>query len=534
MRILIVSPDPRDGTSYYRAMGPFGRMAKQYDDVTLKIAKPGETIGWETLVDVDVVFMQRPFAKAHVYVAKICNDHRIPLVVDYDDNYFDIKEDNPAFPAYDNPDSIETIKHIMELADEVWFGTNYLKKMMATNTPGCVIRNTIDTALFPPQRPEFRKCVVWRGGAAHKRNLELYKNEIFGLMDHYDDHEFVFMGYCPEWISDHIDPRRFKQVRFSSFPVYMRILMELAPKCIIVPMENTDFNKSRGDSSYLEGTVAGCPVIAPSFVPSFFDNITIGKSYLYTNPDEFFELACEAIRSPFIAAVKENQESLGISNEYTRHSKLIQLIERYNHTVTPDNINIATTTFEEEYRDTFRMGVNLHNEQHKENVKSIVDKIMEEFEIKSVLDVGCGNGAFLAEFLHREDVIAHGVDLNPFWKEEWDKKYPEAAGYFINMDFGKVKFDKAAADLIMCIEVMEHLDDKTVHKWVKKFSELGKWVIFTSVPYSEGPAWDKYWGHLNLKPTNHWVEIFKKYGFTLIRKQQPPAPWGMLFINTNS
>jgi len=534
MRILVIAPDPRDGTSMYRAIGPFGKMAKMHPELFIRHAKPGEAIGWDTISDIDVVFMQRPFDPAHVHVAKICNDFRMPLVVDYDDNYFDIKEHNPAHKFYSNPYSIELIRQLIDLADEAWFGTIPLKECMGSDkTPSYHIPNAINTDLYPMQKPKFRDVVVWRGGASHDMDLKLYKEQIFSLVKKFPDHEFVFMGHCPEFISDHIPASQLTEVRFSSFPRYMRMLMELAPKLIIVPMEDSDFNRSRGDSAWLEGTVAGCPVLAPSFMPAFGAHEYIIK---YKNQDDFYVKAVKAIQNPREGLVKNAQDALYPMRDLRvtvemRKERLETLVSNYQDYVTPNDINIETAGADEEYLDTYRMGFSLDSEKLEKNVKGVVDAMVKEFDIKYVLEAGCGNGRFLAEFLKQEDVIAHGVDLNPNWKKAWDDRYPEQAGYFILGDFAEIKFEDHV-DMLLCVEVLEHLDDVTAETWVARFADLTKWVVFSSVPYSEGPSWDKYWGHKNLKPMNHWVQLFKKYGFTLVRKQQPPAPWGMLFINT--
>ena len=541
MRILVIAPNPNDGTSYYRALGPISKMSKMYPDVSLKVAQSGDKVFWHTVADVDVVFMQRPFGMGHVSIAKLCNRYRVPLVVDYDDNYFAIAEDNPAFEIYDNQFLIDTIRHMIDCADEAWFGTKYLMDVMGVEkTPSYHVPNAIDTDLFPVRSPRFKNYVVWRGGGSHVKDLEMYKDPILELINEHKDHEFLFMGHCPQFVIDKVDSSRFKEVRFSAFPIYMSMLMEISGKCIILPMQDNPFNKSRGDSSFLEGAVAGIPVVAPAFMPSFGQHTHLKDIYQYGRHDEskityqedFYNQVSSAIDNPSKQLVENAQKKIYTLREAAtlRYERFHSLLDSHDSTVTP-NTNDTPFTDDEEYMDTTRMGITLHNETHRKTVKGIVKMFMEEFEPKFILDVGCGNGSFLAEFLKQEDVIAHGVDLNPFWKKEWDDMYPDAAGYFIHNDFMKVKFEDHV-DILFCVEVMEHLDEETVHKWIKKFSDIAKMVVFTSTPYSEGPAWDSYWGHKSIKPMDHWVELFKKYGFTMVRKQQPPAPWGMLFINT--
>lgn len=542
MRILVIAPDPKDGTSMYRAWGPFGKMARTLADIDIKAANPGDRISWNTLSDVDMVFMQRPFDSSHINIAKTCRDFRIPVIIDYDDNYFAIEEHNPAFRAYDNPYMIENIRHMCELADRIWFGTDTLMNIFdqevgnGIDEKSEVIRNAIDLELYPIRKPKkYRKCVVWRGGANHEKDLETFKDPILALMAKYPDHEFVFMGYCPEFISDLPHGSQLKHVRLSSFPVYIRILYELRPKVIMVPMEDTPFNHPRADSSIMEGTLVGSPVIGPEYIPAYKMTSGIDPYLLYSDPRDFFEKISAVLDEPNNKVISEHINPDRVrdldSENVMRKQSMEILFNNYDHWVRPNNINNPTVNDKEEWKETTRMGVTLHNQSYRKAVHEIMDEWTQQFDLKVFLDIGCGNGAWIADALER-GITAYGVDKNKWWKDEWDKKYPGWKEFFIQKDFLKVKFDEVA-DLAICVEVLEHLTETQIKKWIARMAKITRWLVFTSNPYSEGPAWDKYWGHKSIKPVNHWINAFKEYGFVLIKENQQPAPeWGLLFKNT--
>lgn len=90
------------------------------------------------------------------------------------------------------------------------------------------------------------------------------------------------------------------------------------------------------------------------------------------------------------------------------------------------------------------------------HVRRIVKRMVRDLEVESVLDVGCGQGSLLAELSEEHAGIRlHGVDVS---KTALELARSKVAGQFSVMDIEQGALDKQF-DLVLCIEVLEHIDD---------------------------------------------------------------------------
>jgi SAM-dependent methyltransferase len=508
-------------------------MAKDYQ---IEFIEDKETIQWNILGKYDLVFMQRPFSNDHKLIADTCVDHRIPYIVDYDDDLFNVGEHNRAHPLYSNNHFRGNIQRICNGASQVWTATDTLTKVFKKWNPNTItIQNAIDLDIFGISTEERTKTIVYRGGDSHEMDLKAYQKEIFELIEELPDYEFHFFGYCPSFIRDKVDPKRLFHHRFTSPWIYMKQLKELRPKVVMVPLEDAEFNKSKSDVSWLEATSAGAIAVVPSFIDSFQG----GLSYRYHTPGQFKEqvLAVSGINENKNYAEKRQREyilktrSLKIANE-KRMDNFELVLSEYDHQIQSEGHREKAATNENVYNHMFGTGINLYNDAYVNYVASMVDGWIKEYNFKSVIDIGCGSGVFVSEFLKR-GVEAFGVDQNEYWYKDFEAVYPDYKYNYLQEDFTDTELGDVF-DLALCVEVMEHLPDDVVTKWIEKIKTKCKYLIFTSIPWSESVVWDKYWGHINLKGEGHWVDLFHSHGFTLLKKNQLPAPeWGLLFKNSN-
>ena len=63
-------------------------------------------------------------------------------------------------------------------------------------------------------------------------------------------------------------------------------------------------------------------------------------------------------------------------------------------------------------------------------------------------------------------------------------------------------------DLIVCIEVLEHMLRDEAEKAIENFCANSEEVLFSSTPFDY-----KEPSHINVQPPEHWSELFAKHGF---------------------
>ncbi len=132
----------------------------------------------------------------------------------------------------------------------------------------------------------------------------------------------------------------------------------------------------------------------------------------------------------------------------------------------------------------------------------IVAHLVDKFGPQSVLDVGCGTGAILAEFGKTGIVRLHGLE------------YAEAAlAYCRTRQLDVHKFDLEAnadaalpssLDLVISLEVAEHLPAAIASKFVALLAKPRAPVVLTAAPPGQGGT-----DHVNEQPKEYWVALFK-------------------------
>ncbi|HIE15264.1 TPA: class I SAM-dependent methyltransferase [Candidatus Bathyarchaeota archaeon] len=97
-------------------------------------------------------------------------------------------------------------------------------------------------------------------------------------------------------------------------------------------------------------------------------------------------------------------------------------------------------------------------------------------DVRTVLDVGCGNGAFLNVLPAKYQAV--GLDSS----EEALKHVRTKA---VHGDIAALPFDPESFDLVTCLEVLEHLSYEIYSKALSELERVSKKYIIISVPNSE-------------------------------------------------
>lgn len=134
--------------------------------------------------------------------------------------------------------------------------------------------------------------------------------------------------------------------------------------------------------------------------------------------------------------------------------------------------------------------------------EAFADRIVRDINPSSVLDAGCAMG-FLVEILRQRGIEAWGVDISSY---AISQIAPEIQGFCwvgsVTEPFPR-KYD-----LIVTIEVLEHLSVGDSEKAVSNLCLHSDDILFSSTPFDY-----KEVSHFNVQPVEYWSELFARRGF---------------------
>ncbi len=133
---------------------------------------------------------------------------------------------------------------------------------------------------------------------------------------------------------------------------------------------------------------------------------------------------------------------------------------------------------------------------------NIAEQIVRELHPASVLDAGCAMG-FLVEALRDRGVEAFGIDVSTYAIE----RVREDIRAFCTVDSVTTPLTRQY-DLIVCIEVLEHLTPAEAEQAIANFCAHTDRVLFSSTPLDHKEA-----THINVHPPEDWAELFAHNGF---------------------
>lgn len=130
--------------------------------------------------------------------------------------------------------------------------------------------------------------------------------------------------------------------------------------------------------------------------------------------------------------------------------------------------------------------------------------INDYFHPKSVVDVGCGDGAFLAEWAKMgvDDYI--GIDGE--WINPSVLKIPLEK--FITHDLNRPIQLSRTYDICTSFEVAEHLEPSSAEDFVRSLTQLSNVVVFSAAIPGQGGT-----GHINEQWQDYWQAHFKNFNF---------------------
>jgi SAM-dependent methyltransferase len=141
-----------------------------------------------------------------------------------------------------------------------------------------------------------------------------------------------------------------------------------------------------------------------------------------------------------------------------------------------------------------------------QNATKVVSAIREVFpEVRSVIDVGCGSGAFAAEFT-RQGLRTIGLEHSRHGVKLARRQEVDCRAFDVARPVAEQICE--TADLVCSFEVAEHVPASLANNFVHFMTCLGPLVVFTAAQPGQGGI-----GHINEQPASYWIEKFERAGF---------------------
>ena len=138
--------------------------------------------------------------------------------------------------------------------------------------------------------------------------------------------------------------------------------------------------------------------------------------------------------------------------------------------------------------------------------------LLADMEIKSVLDVGCGQGAWLSVW--REFGVGDITGIDGNYVDVDRLKIPKE--HFVVGDL-REPFDLGRDfDLVQCLEVAEHLPEISARSLVTSLTRHANLVLFSAAAKGQGGE-----NHINEQSYDYWRQLFAQKDFVAFDSIRP-------------
>jgi SAM-dependent methyltransferase len=141
------------------------------------------------------------------------------------------------------------------------------------------------------------------------------------------------------------------------------------------------------------------------------------------------------------------------------------------------------------------------------SARIVVPLVRDLVEPRSVVDVGCGRGTWLAVF--RDYGIQDVLGIDGEYVRRSKLEIPEEL--FLPLDLRQSFRLNRCFDLVVSLEVAEHLPKESAEGFVDSLVKLGPVILFSAAIPFQGGA-----GHLNEQWPDYWAALFRCHQYVPI------------------
>ena len=138
------------------------------------------------------------------------------------------------------------------------------------------------------------------------------------------------------------------------------------------------------------------------------------------------------------------------------------------------------------------------------SAEEVVPLVMDLLSSKTIVDVGCGIGTWLSVFKKHGAVEVVGIDNSDIAAENLHISPNE----YLKHDLTKPIFLDRKFDLVVSLEVAEHVPECFADEFVRTLVNLGDTILLSAAIPGQGGQ-----NHLNEQWLGYWQKKFSKHGF---------------------
>lgn len=138
--------------------------------------------------------------------------------------------------------------------------------------------------------------------------------------------------------------------------------------------------------------------------------------------------------------------------------------------------------------------------------------LLADLQLESVLDVGCGRGAWLSVWQQQGVTQLTGLDGDYVARNS----LLIPAENFIATDLARPFDLDRRFSLVQSLEVAEHLPATSAAEFVDSLVRHGDLILFSAAPKGQGGE-----NHINEQPYDYWRKLFARHGYVALDYLRP-------------